>query len=86
MFEAVGLCDKIEEEEKNVVLVNTDSDLTREQVVERILLQTDQYLTDNINHIIDNKNKETTFKCICITLIKVYRYRMVTYHVNCCIV
>ena len=51
MFEAVGLCDKIEEDEKNVVLVNTDSDLTREQVVERILLYyTDQYLTDNINH------------------------------------
>ena len=50
MFEAVGLCDKIEEDEKNVVLVNIDSDLTREQVVERILLQTDQYLTDNINH------------------------------------
>ena len=50
MFEAVGLCDKIEEDEKNVVLVNIESDLTREKVVERILQQTDQYLTDNINH------------------------------------
>ena len=50
MYEAVGLCDKIEEEEKNVVLVNIDSDLTREQVVERILQQTDQYMRDKNNH------------------------------------
>ena len=36
----------IEADEENIVLVNIDSDLTREQVVERILQQTDQYLTD----------------------------------------
>ena len=49
MQEVVGLCDNIEEDEKNIVLVNIDRDITREEVVERILQQTDQYFTDKNN-------------------------------------
>ena len=49
MQEAVGLCDNIEEDEENIVLVHIDRDLTRDQVVERILQQTDQYFTDKNN-------------------------------------
>ena len=44
--DVVGLCDNIEEDEDNIVLVNIERDLTREQVVERILQQTDQYWSD----------------------------------------
>ena len=49
MQEVVGLCDNIEEDEENIVLVHIDRDLTRDQVVERILQQTDQYFTDKNN-------------------------------------
>ena len=46
MQDVVGLCDNTEEDEDNIIVVNIDRDLTREQVVERILQQTDQYWTD----------------------------------------
>ena len=46
MQDVVGLCHNVEEDEDNIIMVNIDRDLTREQVVERILQQTDQYWTD----------------------------------------
>ena len=50
MQEVVGLCDNIEDDEENIVLLDIERDLSREQVVERILQRTDQYWTEKNSH------------------------------------
>ena len=49
MQEVVGLCDNIEDDEENIVLLDIERDLSREQVVERILQRTDQCWTEKIH-------------------------------------